>query len=84
VSIDKTQRVALITGANRGIGRKTARQLARRGFHVVIAARDEAKGIETAGEIQAGGGSTTLDMRSRRRTTVRILLPRRKRIECVS
>ena len=34
-----TERIVLITGANRGIGFETAQQLARRGFHVVIAAR---------------------------------------------
>jgi NAD(P)-dependent dehydrogenase (short-subunit alcohol dehydrogenase family) len=37
---DGTQRVVLITGANRGIGFETAKQLAARGFYVVIAARD--------------------------------------------
>jgi len=39
-----TKRVAVVTGANRGIGFETCRQLARRGFNVVLAARDEAKG----------------------------------------
>ena len=50
-------RTALITGANRGIGLETARQLARRGFHVVIAARDEASGGQAVKEIEAAGGS---------------------------
>jgi NAD(P)-dependent dehydrogenase (short-subunit alcohol dehydrogenase family) len=48
-------RTALITGANRGIGLETARQLARRGFHVVISARDEAGGGQAVKEIQASG-----------------------------
>ena len=39
-----TTRVALITGANKGIGLETARQLARQGVHVLIGARDEARG----------------------------------------
>ena len=43
-SADKPQRTVLITGANRGIGLETARQLARRGFHVIVAARDKASG----------------------------------------
>ena len=52
-------RTALVTGANRGIGLETARQLARRGFHVVIAARDEASGGQAVKEIQAAGGRAT-------------------------
>jgi NAD(P)-dependent dehydrogenase (short-subunit alcohol dehydrogenase family) len=52
-------RTALVTGANRGIGLETARQLAKRGFHVVIAARDEASGGQVAKEIQASGGKAT-------------------------
>src|SRR4051812_50013353 len=59
MSPDKTQRVVLITGANRGIGLETARQLARRGLHVVIAARDEAGGRQAAGAINAAGGKAT-------------------------
>src|SRR3954470_438947 len=57
--LDRSQRVVLIAGANRGIGRETARQLARRGFHVVIAARDEGKGQQATERIRAGGGKAT-------------------------
>jgi NAD(P)-dependent dehydrogenase (short-subunit alcohol dehydrogenase family) len=35
--------VALVSGANRSIGRETARQLAGRGYDVIVAVRDEAK-----------------------------------------
>ena len=35
--------VALVTGANRGIGREVARQLAERGYEVLIGARDAAQ-----------------------------------------
>src|SRR3954469_12727870 len=42
------ERIALITGSNRGIGREVARQLARRGLHAVIASRDEEKGRHAA------------------------------------
>jgi NAD(P)-dependent dehydrogenase (short-subunit alcohol dehydrogenase family) len=52
-------RTALVTGANRGIGLETASQLALRGFHVVIAARDEASGGQAAKGIQASGGCAT-------------------------
>lgn len=38
--------VALITGANKGIGFETAKQLGQRGMHVIIGARDRARGEE--------------------------------------
>lgn len=59
MSPEKTQRIVLITGANRGIGLETARQLSRRGFHVVLAARDERKGREAVKTIEASGGKAT-------------------------
>ena len=40
-------KIALVTGANKGIGLETARQLAKAGVHVILAARDRAK-LETA------------------------------------
>jgi NAD(P)-dependent dehydrogenase (short-subunit alcohol dehydrogenase family) len=37
--VDQQKRgVALITGANRGIGREVCKQLAQRGFHVLLGA----------------------------------------------
>jgi NAD(P)-dependent dehydrogenase (short-subunit alcohol dehydrogenase family) len=48
--------VALVTGANRGIGREIARQLAERGARVVVTARDRAKAEGTAREIGAAMG----------------------------
>jgi NAD(P)-dependent dehydrogenase (short-subunit alcohol dehydrogenase family) len=53
------QRVVLITGANRGIGFETAKQLAGRGYHVVVASRDRASGMQAAKAIEAGGGVAT-------------------------
>ncbi len=45
-------RIALVTGANRGIGREVALQLSRdHGLHVLLAARDLAKGEEAARSI---------------------------------
>jgi NAD(P)-dependent dehydrogenase (short-subunit alcohol dehydrogenase family) len=43
-----TGRTAIVTGANSGIGRVTARVLAARGARVVLAVRDLAKGREAA------------------------------------
>ncbi|GAB3888861.1 SDR family oxidoreductase [Spirosoma agri] len=64
-SIMKTenQRTALITGANKGIGKEIARQLAQRGFAVFIGARDIAKGREASEELcQAGYDSTFIQL----------------------
>ncbi len=49
-------RVALVTGAGRGIGRETARALARLGARLVIAELDLVNGDETASFIRRAGG----------------------------
>jgi NAD(P)-dependent dehydrogenase (short-subunit alcohol dehydrogenase family) len=52
-------RVAVVTGASRGIGAATARVLAAAGAHVVLAARDgDALATVAAGIRQAGGEAT--------------------------
>ena len=48
--------VALVTGANKGIGKETAKQLAARGYTVLLAARDPGRGEAAAAELRAGGG----------------------------
>jgi NAD(P)-dependent dehydrogenase (short-subunit alcohol dehydrogenase family) len=44
----ETTKIALVTGANKGIGYETARQLAKQGATVLIGARDEARGRKAA------------------------------------
>lgn len=47
------KKIAFITGANRGIGFETAKGLAEKGVHVVIGAREAAKGKAAADELRA-------------------------------
>ena len=53
-----SRRSAVVTGANRGIGREIARQLAAKGYRVVVTARDAAKGRQAAKELAAEGDVT--------------------------
>lgn len=48
---------ALVTGANRGIGRAIAERYAAGGFHVIVAARDNAKAGIVVDRIRFAGGS---------------------------
>jgi len=50
-----TGKVALVTGANKGIGFETARQLGRQGVTVVVAARDREKAAQAAAKLKAEG-----------------------------
>jgi NAD(P)-dependent dehydrogenase (short-subunit alcohol dehydrogenase family) len=53
-------RIALVTGASRGIGRASAIALAKAGAHVILVARTVGGLEETDDEIQKAGGSATL------------------------
>ncbi len=49
------ERIAVVTGANRGIGRQTAEDLAALGYHVLLTARDDAQGRGVAAAMQENG-----------------------------
>jgi NAD(P)-dependent dehydrogenase (short-subunit alcohol dehydrogenase family) len=53
-------RIALVTGASRGIGYATARALAKAGAHVIAVARTQAGLEELDDEIRGDGGAATL------------------------
>jgi NAD(P)-dependent dehydrogenase (short-subunit alcohol dehydrogenase family) len=53
-------RIALVTGASRGIGYATARALAKAGAHVIALARTQGGLEELDDEIRKDGGSATL------------------------
>ena len=50
-----TKKIALITGANKGIGLETARQLGKQGITVLVGARDETKAKQAAEELRKAG-----------------------------
>ena len=50
-----TKKVALITGANKGIGLETGRQLGKQGVMVLIGARDLSKGQAAVEELKRDG-----------------------------
>ncbi len=49
------QRIALVTGGNRGIGLELCRQLGQQRVRVLLGSRDLAKGISAAAELKANG-----------------------------
>src|SRR5579883_2132199 len=53
--MNTVRKVALITGANKGLGFETARQLGKQGITVLIGARDEARGKKAAEELSKAG-----------------------------
>ena len=63
--MQNSNKIALVTGATRGIGFETVRQLANQGVHVLLAGRDRGKAVEAALKLQAEGLSVeaiTLDV----------------------
>jgi NAD(P)-dependent dehydrogenase (short-subunit alcohol dehydrogenase family) len=55
-------RVALVTGANAGIGRETVRGLARAGIEVALVCRDRERGEEALADVRANTGNDRLHL----------------------
>lgn len=55
MAIKSNNRIALVTGANRGLGLETARQLGNQGFNVIVTARTKAKASDAAATLAKQG-----------------------------
>jgi NAD(P)-dependent dehydrogenase (short-subunit alcohol dehydrogenase family) len=60
MTLPLASRIALVTGASRGIGHATARALARAGAHIIAVARTQGGLEELDDDIRNDGGSATL------------------------
>ncbi|WP_336216304.1 oxidoreductase [Nonomuraea sp. LPB2021202275-12-8] len=60
---DQTGRLAVVTGANSGIGYVTARELARHGAHVVLACRDPGRGQAALARMRDEAPGARLELR---------------------
>lgn len=60
---DQSGRIAVVTGANSGIGYVTARELARRGAHVVLACRSAERGRDALDRLRAEAPGSRAELR---------------------
>ncbi len=59
---DQSGRTAVVTGANGGLGLETARELARKGAHVVMMARNQQKAQEAMSDLRASVPDASLEL----------------------
>ncbi|WP_375387112.1 SDR family NAD(P)-dependent oxidoreductase [uncultured Amnibacterium sp.] len=57
-----SDRIALITGANQGVGKQVAKELAEHGVTVLVGSRDLRRGEDAAAEIGAGARAVRIDV----------------------
>ena len=62
LDVDLSGRVALITGANSGMGKETARELARMGAEVILGCRSPHRGEAARAEITESIGATAVSV----------------------
>ncbi len=61
---DQTGKIAVVTGGNGGLGLETVRELARRGAHVIIAARNLDKAAAAEADVKAEIPSASIEVRN--------------------